>query len=60
MAPAIEDLGSCDFCGHRLWAVSGEVVWADGQYWITLECSQKPDPDQCTSREFTVSEIFGE
>ena len=55
-----DHLGSCDFCGHRLWPVDGVVTEHEGEHYIELECSQRPDPEQCTKREFKISEIFGD
>jgi len=60
MAIKTDDLGSCEFCGHRLWPVDGVITEHRGEQWIALECSQQPDPDQCTTREFKISELFGE
>ena len=53
-------LGSCEFCGHVLWPVNGQITEVNGEKFIELECSQQPDPEQCTNREFKISELFGE
>jgi hypothetical protein len=60
MPVAMNGLGSCGFCGHRLWPVTGEIFERDGERFVELECSQQGTPEQCTRREFTITELFGD